>query len=375
MFRRDPRSRGLRGGTWARCFVADTLAPRQRIDTGDSVIIVADGSVPRIPLISQVGPGFAQWGTMKSAVANWRPKVHSRRSKEISPIHRVDEESQLGQFIPLHYHGQMLANEQRMVPFLEAIEGLIPADANVVELGGGTGVLSFFASRRARKVTLVEKLPHVAAAARHLLHANGVSEKVTVIEADARMYVPDEPADVVICEMLHVALVREKQIEVLQHFKAQHEAKFGLQIPLIIPEASILAVQPVFQPYDFHGYFAAVPLFFEAGAQSPTVEMGPPLVYCTVDYAQILPESFALNHKLSIDRSGTVNALRFITKVPVGIFAAELRSVDWYMPYMSLPLAAPLEVEAGSELLVSFQYDAGASIESLQSSIQVDPVR
>lgn len=308
---------------------------------------------------------------MNSALANWRPKNQSRRNIDVAPIHTVDEEAQLGQFIPLHYHGQMLMNEQRMVPFLQAIEGLVPINANVVELGGGTGVLSFFASKRARKVTLVERLPHVAAAARRLLHANGVSDKVTVIEADARMYVPDEPADTVICEMLHVGLLREKQIEVLQHFKGQHQAKFGLKIPLILPEAAILAVQPIFQPYDFHGFHATVPLFFDAFALSNTVEMGPPFLYSTIDFAADLPESFAVDERLIVDRTGTVNALRFVTKVPVGIFADELRSVDWYMPYMSLPLVTPVEVEAGSDIKVSFQYDAGASIESLQSSIQV----
>ena len=308
---------------------------------------------------------------MKSALANWRPKIHSRRPKEVSPIHRVDEEAQLGQFIPLHYHGQMLMNEQRMVPFQEAIERLVPIGANVVELGGGTGVLSFFASKRARKVTLVERLPHVAAAARRLLHANGVADKVTVVEGDARIHVPDEPADVVICEMLHVGLLRENQIEVLQHFKAQHEAKFGLKIPLVLPEAAILAVQPIFQPYDFHGYVAPVPLFFEAGAMTSTVEMGPPLLYSTIEFAANLPDSFAVDHPLLIDRTGTVNALRFVTKVPVGIFADELRSVDWYMPYMSLPLSTPVDVEAGREIALSFQYDPGGSIESLQSSIQV----
>ena len=126
--------------------------------------------------------------------------------------------------------------------------------------------MSFLAAKHARKVTLVERLPHVAATARRLLAANGVSDNVTVVEADARRFVPDEPADVVICEMLHVALVREKQIEVLTAFKQQHLAKFGRGVPRFIPEASILAVQPIFQPYDFHGYYAPVPFFFEAGS-------------------------------------------------------------------------------------------------------------
>lgn len=311
---------------------------------------------------------------MKPALAEPRPKANPAAALKVSPLHRVDDDAHLGQYIPLHYHGQMLANEQRMAPFHEAIEKLVPPGSHVVELGGGTGVMSFFAAKNARKVTMVERLPHVAATARRLLAANGVSDIVTVVEGDARRFVPDEPADVVICEMLHVALVREKQIEVLKGFKAQHEARFGRRIVQFIPEASILAVQPVYQPYDFHGYYAPVPFFFEAGIPGvSTVEMGPPKVYSTIDYRETLPESFSVEELMTADRAGTINALRFITKNPVGIFEYERRSADWYMPYMSLALPYPLTVEAGDAIRIRFQYDAGASVESLQASIQAHP--
>lgn len=308
---------------------------------------------------------------MKSALADRQHQKPTRRSVDVTPIHRVNEAAQLGQFIPLHYHGQMLANELRMAPFHEAIEKIVPVGSHVVELGGGTGVLSFFASKRAGRVTMVERLPHVAAAARRLLAANGVSEKVTVVECDARDFVPDEPADLVICEMLHSALLREQQIDVLQRFKAQHEARFGQPVPRIIPEASILAVQLVYQPYDFHGYYAPVPFFFEAGAVgASTVEMGQPMVYSVIEYARDLPELFSYAGLLTAERDGTVNALRFITKNPVGLFHEEGRSADWHLPYMSLPLAHPIAVTIGDSIHVSFQYEAGASIESLQTSIQ-----
>jgi len=311
---------------------------------------------------------------MKPALADPRSKVNPAAALKVAPLHRVDDDAHLGQYIPLHYHGQMLANEQRMAPFHEAIEKLVPIGSHVVELGGGTGVMSFLAAKRARKVTLVERLPHVAATARRLLAANGVSDKVTVVEGDARRFAPDEPADVVICEMLHVALVREKQIEVLKAFKAAHEAKFGLRVPLIIPEASILAVQLVYQPYDFHGYYAPVPFFFEAGAVGvSTVEMGQPKVYSVIDYTEPMPDSFSVEEQLTADSAGTINALRFITKNPVGIFPSEGRSADWHMPYMSLALPYPISVEAGDTIRVRFQYDAGASVESLQASIQAFP--
>jgi predicted RNA methylase len=298
---------------------------------------------------------------MRPAVVDIRPKQHARRSVEISPFHRVDDDAHLGQYIPLHYHGQMLANEQRMGPFHEAIDKLVPVGSYVVELGGGTGVMSFLASRRARKVTMVERVPHVAATARLLLARNGVADKVSVVEADARAYVPDEPVDVVICEMLHTALLREKQIE----------ARFGRRVPRIIPEASLLGVQLIYQPYEFHGYYAPVPFFFEPGTGAgSTIEMSPPALYSLIEYVDDLPETFPVDALLTVDKPGTVNALRFSTRNAVGVFVAEKRTADWYMPNMSLALPHPIPVNAGDRLRVRFQYDAGGSIESLQSSLQ-----
>jgi predicted RNA methylase len=308
---------------------------------------------------------------MRPAVVDIRPKQHARRSVEISPFHRVDDDAHLGQYIPLHYHGQMLANEQRMGPFHEAIDKLVPVGSYVVELGGGTGVMSFLASRRARKVTMVERVPHVAATARLLLARNGVADKVSVVEADARAYVPDEAVDVVLCEMLHTALLREKQIEVLGRFKAQHEARFGRRVPRIIPEASLLGVQLIYQPYEFHGYYAPVPFFFEPGTGAgSTIEMSPPALYSLIEYVDDLPETFPVDALLTVDKPGTVNALRFSTRNAVGVFVAEKRTADWYMPNMSLALPHPIPVNAGDRLRVRFQYDAGGSIESLQSSLQ-----
>jgi predicted RNA methylase len=310
---------------------------------------------------------------MKLALADQRPNPDAKRLAEVSPLHRIDDDVHLGQYIPLHYHGQMLADERRMSSFEEAIAKLVPEGAHVVELGAGTGVMSFFASKRARKVTCIERLPHVAAAARRLLAANGVADKVTVVEGDARSFMPDEPADVVICELLHVALLREKQCEVLASFKARHLEHFGKAIPLIIPEASILAVQPVYQPYDFHGYHAPVPLFLEPGSvHADTIEMGTPEVYAVAEYLGEIPGSIAVDGFVVAEKKGTINALRFITKNLVGIFPSEGRSADWHMQYMSIPLPRPIDVEVGWSVRVRFQYETGGSIESLVTSLQAE---
>jgi type I protein arginine methyltransferase len=314
---------------------------------------------------------------MKPALAEPRaPAAATPRLADVAPLHRIDDDVHLGQFIPLHYHGQMLTDERRMSSFQEAISKLVPEGAHVVELGAGTGVMSFFASKRARRVTCIERLPHVAAAARRLLAANGAADKVTVVEGDARNFMPDEPADVVICELLHVALLREKQAEVIAGFRARHEAHFGRSIPRIIPEASILAVQPVFQPYDFHGYHAPVPLFLEPGSvYANTIEMGNPEVYAVAEYVGEIPGSIVVDGFVVAGSQGTINALRFITKNIVGIFPHEGRSADWHMQYMSIPLPRPIAVNPGDQVRVSFQYDTGGSIESLMTSLQAELIK
>ena len=118
------------------------------------------------------------------------------------------DERFLGTFIPIHYHYNMLLDEARMSSFREAIEYLTPPNATVLELGGGTGVLSHFAAQKASQVWCVERNPELVAAARKFLEINNSGRCVEVIQADARDFLPPERVDVVICEMLHVALVR-----------------------------------------------------------------------------------------------------------------------------------------------------------------------
>lgn len=308
---------------------------------------------------------------MKPPTANPRDVKHVLRSDELPGALGADDK-ELGQFIPLHYHGQMLADAKRMAAFEEAITKLVPLGAHVADLGGGTGVQSFFAARRARKVTCIERLPHVARTAERLLAQNGVADKVTVVQADARTYLPEEPVDVVVCEMLHAALLREKQLEVIARFRENHEERFGRRIPLIIPEATVLAAQPIYHPYDFHGYRAAVPLFEAGTAGACALAMGQPEVYAVIDYRGDLPQDFQVSGFVVAERKGIVNALRFITKNVVGIFNEENRTVDWHMHYLAVPLPQPFQVEAGDRISLHFAYDAGASIESLVASIRAD---
>lgn len=278
----------------------------------------------------------------------------------------------LGQFIPLHYHFQMLSNGERMQAFRQAIELVVQPGMRVADLGSGTGVLSFFAARCGARVWAVEMLPELAETSRRLLSANGVADRVTVSEGDAAGWLPPEPVDVVMCEMLHSALLREKQLEVCNAFRRAHLARFG-RAPRMLPEATLLAAQPVFQVYDFEGYHAPVPLFQSPyHAASDCRELKQPLLYATIDYAGETDPAIDASLNWSFAEACVINALRFITKSLLAIdTSGSGASIEWHNHYLVVPLERELELAAGQGLAVRFSYQAGAALSSISSSLHV----
>lgn len=281
-------------------------------------------------------------------------------------MHTSQQHLELGQFIPFIYHHNMLADPARMSAFFEAINVAVPPGSKVLDLGGGTGVLSFFAAQRAARVWCVERNPELVRAARRLIAINPRSERIEVIQADAFDYLPSEPVDVVICEMLHVGMLREKQVPVLASFKRRYLEKFGAPLPLFLPEAFIQAVQPVQQSFDFNGYYAPIPSLQDPSAlHRRTIELAAPALFQLASYGEPLPVECVWQGEITLAQGGSLNALRFITKNVLTIVEKEQRSVDWFSQYLILPLEEPLVVAAGQRVSVDFSYTLGDPIATL----------
>ncbi|MYM84280.1 methyltransferase domain-containing protein [Duganella sp. FT50W] len=286
---------------------------------------------------------------------------------------REIESCYLGQFIPLHYHHNMLMDQNRMHGFKSAIDYAVKPGAKVLELGGGTGVLSWFAAAKASKVYCVEFNPDMVREARKFLAMNPNGEKVEVVHADAFEYLPPEPVDVVICEMIHVGMLREKQVEVIESFKRRYTERFGGPLPVFLPEAVIMAVQPLQQEYDFEGFYAPIVQFQETTVIYPgTVEAAPPAVYSIIDFNQPNELTYAWQGKFVVERNGEINALRFVTKNILAVVQERSTTIDWLNHYMTLPLATPVKAREGDVLQVSFQYRAGGAIAALQASLTAE---
>jgi len=278
--------------------------------------------------------------------------------------------SELGQFIPLHYHYNMLNDRARMESFRAALNHVVHPGAKVLELGGGTGVLSFFAARHAAKVWCVEKNPALAQEARRILDLNPHGDKIEVVLADAFDYLPPEPVDIVICEMIHVAMLREKQIPVIAAFKERYLQRFGPPLPVFVPEALVQAFQPIQHPFTFSGYFAPTILFQDPEAtHDDTVPLSTPIVYQTLAYDETLPTRCEWQGTLTFDRASDFNALRFITKNVLAILPDEGRTIDWFSQYLIVPLAQPVTIGTERQLQLAFSYHPGDPLEALRPLI------
>ncbi|MGZ5075359.1 MAG: methyltransferase domain-containing protein [Methylobacter sp.] len=282
----------------------------------------------------------------------------------------TEEDCYLGQFIPLQYHHHMLTDEYRMGSFKAAIDQTVFPGAKVLDLGGGTGVLSWFAAAKADKVWCVELNPDLVREARRLLELNQDGDKVELVQADAFEYLPPEPVDVVICEMLHPAMLCEKQVNVIKSFKDRYLQRFGAASPCFIPEAALMAVQPLQQNYQFMGFHAPIIQFqLPGGIHTDTIELASPQLYSTVDFTQTVSEQFSWKGIFTLEQSGQVNALRFITKNILSISVKDSSLIEWQNHYMVLPLAEPVDAKAGDLLHVIFNYRAGGSLMHLQNSV------
>jgi predicted RNA methylase len=285
---------------------------------------------------------------------------------------KLNDTKEVGQFIPLHYHFQMLYDQARIAGFRSAINHVVKPGNTVIDLGSGTGVLSFYAAEKAEKVYAVEYILELVTESRRLLKLNNNGEKIEVIHSDAFEYLPPEPVDVVICEMLHVGLLREKQLAMIDAFKSRYQHRFeGCPLPNFIPMAVMQAVQPIQHDFKFEGYNAPIIMFQDPYSTDPrTAELGDALIYHHLLYGQPYDLSCKCNEIIHFTTEGTFNAIRIITKNILAIDPKTQVAIDWHNLYLIVPLEREIKVRPGQSVSISFEYLTGAPLSALRPVVR-----
>ncbi|MFX1483231.1 MAG: 50S ribosomal protein L11 methyltransferase [Promethearchaeota archaeon] len=256
-------------------------------------------------------------------------------------------------------HAAMLLGQKtRLAKFREAINQVVRTNDYVVDIGTGSGVLAIMAAKAgARKVFAIDINKESLQYARHAAELNCVDDNIQFVENHFSEFIPDDKADVVICEMLSSILLVEQQVPASLHAINNILKQGGV----IIPEKATVFAVPVECPIMAER-FEFEDLTFPKVVQTVNSDLERDLADIQVlhefDFREP-PNNLEINRVLTFHMisDGILHGL-------VGLFEAQLYGnikldMEDGWKQLFLPLENPLSVEEGDEVRIRISYTPG----------------
>jgi len=264
----------------------------------------------------------------------------------------------------LDYHLSMLLDTARMDSYRRAIEASVQPGDVVVDIGCGTGVLSFMACEAgAKRVYAIEGGP-VIEVARELAIDNGFADRIEFLGGWSIDVGIPEPADVLITETIGNAGLDEGIIawtsDARQRLLRPGAVILPQRLRLWVAAAESFDSHTLVSdwwapdlPYDYAAAHrrAAQTLWF--ADLTPSNLLGQPELAADIDLETARNETTATAGHLRVDRDGTLHGLAcwFDSLLCAGVTVDNLpprSDSSWSQGF--LPLAEPVAVSAGDQL-------------------------
>jgi protein arginine N-methyltransferase 1 len=150
------------------------------------------------------------------------------------------------EFSDLHEHEKMIADSVRVTSYHNAIKRHIKPGDVVLDLGTGTGILSFFAAQqKPRKIYAIDHSDFIEVAQRIAAYNN--IDNIQFVRINSRDFVPEEKIDVILHEQIGDDLFNENMVENLLDLKRRVLKETGH----IVPGRFELFLEPVSIKKDF----------------------------------------------------------------------------------------------------------------------------
>lgn len=127
-------------------------------------------------------------------------------------------------------HEKMLSDKSRMDAYHKAITKHIKKNDIVIDLGTGTGILSFFASQKSPKKIYAIEHGKIIETAKKVCEHNGI-KNIEFVNSNSRNFSINEKADYIIHEQIGALLFDEHMIENLSDLKQRLLNKDGKILP------------------------------------------------------------------------------------------------------------------------------------------------
>jgi len=274
----------------------------------------------------------------------------------------------------LEVHRGLLLDEIRTNAYREAIRQLVTPGSVVLDLGTGSGILSFFACEAGARRVFAVDATHSADLAAFLTRQLGYADRIEVIHAHSTKIELPEPADVLVTETLGAFGFNERILS------SVIDARARLLRPgaAIIPQRIDLAVVPVDAPevFDRHVGFWRKEQFgldlsplvvfasnamYVADVDSAAFLASPETVIST-DLAAISSADVYGRASFTVARSGLLCGFSgwFRATLAAGIeLSNERAGTNWQHTF--LPLESPMTVEPGTRIEIELETSDGLS--------------
>lgn len=266
-------------------------------------------------------------------------------------------------------HAAMLLGQKtRLSKFDQAIRQIVKPNDYVVDIGTGSGVLAIMAAKAgARKVTGIDINQESIEYAKQAAVLNGVEDKIEFFDKHVLDFIPDERADVVICEMLSSILLIEQQIPASYHAVENILKPDGL----IIPQNAIIFIVPVESPVMVERFSfeqLQFPRVVQTVMSDSAKDLADLMILDEIDLTKPTSD-YSIDETLqfSIVNNGVIHGL-------VGLFESELyKDIKLNMEdgwkQLFLPLQEPVRVTTGDKFSVRVAYTPGIS-----NSLVIEPL-
>ena len=252
----------------------------------------------------------------------------------------------------------LLSHRLRLSKFQRALQKVVKPESHVVDIGTGTGVLALIAAKAgARSVTAVDVNRESLNYAKKAAEINGFSQRINFVEAHFEDYVPEEQADIVVCEMLSSMLLIEQQVPACAHAAKKILKPGGIILPA---NASVYAV-----PVECHSLLERFSLFDLKFPKVPQTlgrgdakDLSDAVLIAKFDF-NTLDGPTEVNEMLeyTIVEDGNLHGL-------VGFFKAQLYEdislgMDDGWRELFLPLVEPVEISKGAKVSIQLRFKPG----------------
>jgi type I protein arginine methyltransferase len=266
-----------------------------------------------------------------------------------------------------------ILDRNRTFVLMEEIEKAIKPQEVVVEAGVGTGVLAVFAAALGAEVYGIEINEKTFKLARDIFRMftrKGLldEENLNLVMADASKWKPSKRIDLIISENIYTGMFYEMQIPIVNHL-----LEFISSSGRVIPDSmkSYLILAEAERPLEkVHGeLFSATQA---EGLVYKSRELSNPVLYDEIYFKRKNDIYCQVDQKISLKRSGLVNALLIYSPVTIAKnVVLEREDMIFMGDDVFIAIDPPLRVSEGSKTRLRMAYKRGGKPEDGEYYLEV----